>query len=217
MEKIKPIFEKTSEKLEDQNNFWSNLETSNNDNHVLHGNSAKFFFECKDDRSKELFEILKANGLEEEDSVLEIGSNCGRNINYIKKMGIPNVIGIEINKKAIEYGIENYDALSEDNFIEGSVDVVIGKIKNVDWVFTMAVLVHLNKEQKESIYNWARENVNKGIVFVEAFGNKDKAHHFSQNGHWYSVVKTNEVMDLGKSVSFDKFKSIGYTACIIKK
>lgn len=217
MQKIKPIFEKTSEKLEDQNNFWSNLEISNNDNHVLHGNSAKFFFECKDDRSKELFEILKANGLEEGDSVLEIGSNCGRNINYIKKMGIPNVIGIEINKKAIEYGIENYDALSEDNFIEGSVDIVIDKIKNVDWVFTMAVLVHLNKEQKESIYNWARENVNKGIVFVESFGNEDKAHHFSQNGHWYSVVKTDEVMDLGRSVNFGKIKSIGYTACIIKK
>lgn len=217
MKKIKPIFEKTNEKLEDQNNFWANLETSSDDNHVLHGNSAKFFFECKDNRSKELFEILKNNGLEEEDSVLEIGSNCGRNINYIKTMGVKNVAGIEINKKAIEYGIKNYDALSEDNFIEGSVDIAINKVKNVDWLFTMAVLVHLNKEQKDVIYSWARNNVNKGIVFVETFGKTEKAHHFSQNGHWYNVVMVNEVEGLGKSVRFDKFKSIGYTACIIKK
>ena len=149
------------------------------------------------------------------DKILELGSNCGRNINYIKSKGFSNVLGLEINQEAIDHGIEQYELLSEENFIQGSAETAIRDVGQVDWIFTMAVMIHLTEEQKSLIYDWAKENVSKGIVFVESFS-KNTMHHYGLKGHWFSHLNKKEVRKIGKKIRFKKFKSIGYTACVIR-
>jgi len=215
MKKLDPEFEEIDRKTEDQNVFWSSLDAADDENHIHHGNSASFFSSVSTERSEELLDILIKNGLMKNDKILELGSNCGRNINYIKSKGFSNVLGLEINQEAIDHGIEQYELLSEENFIQGSAETAIRDVGQVDWIFTMAVMIHLTEEQKSLIYDWAKENVSKGIVFVESFS-KNTMHHYGLKGHWFSHLNKKEVRKIGKKIRFKKFKSIGYTACVIR-
>ena len=83
MKKLNPEFEEIDRKREDQNVFWSSLDAKEDENHILYGNSASFFSSVSSERSEELLNIMKKNGLLRDDKILELGSNCGRNINYI--------------------------------------------------------------------------------------------------------------------------------------
>jgi len=214
LKKLNPEFEEIDRKTEDQNLFWSSLDAKEDENHIRYGNSASFFSSVSTERSEELLNLLKKNGLSRDDKILELGSNCGRNINYIKSQGFPNVLGLEINQEAIDHGVEEYELLSEENFIQGSAESAIGRVGQIDWLFTMAVMIHLTEEQKISIYEWAKKNVSKGIVFVESFS-KNTMHHYGLKGHWFSHMSKKEIPKIGKKTRYRKFKSIGYTACII--
>ena len=81
-------------------------------------------------------------------SFLEIGANIGMNINAIQKL-IPdaNFTAVEINKKARKI-LEKTGC----KVIEGSIqDVLIDE--TFDFVFSKGVLIHLNPNQLDLIYN----------------------------------------------------------------
>lgn len=217
MKRLKPIFGSVDQTKKNQNKFWSSLNSSEEKNHIELGNSSDFFYNCDERRSKDILKILKESGLLKDDSIVEIGSNCGRNINHIKASGYPNVLGIEINKTAIEFGVSNYDLLSDSNFLLGSVEDVLDQVPKVDWVFTMAVLVHLTNEQKNKIYEWIKQHVNKGVIFVEQYDDCGKTHHFGLEGHWFKRISKEEMGLISNSPKYEEFRSIGYKACIMKK
>lgn len=81
-----------------------------------------------------------------ESSILEIGCNAGRNLNYLYTAGYANLCGIEISPKAIAKMEETYpDMASKIRFYNSPVEDIISRLKDnqFDVVFTMGVLMHL--------------------------------------------------------------------------
>lgn len=81
------------------------------------------------------------------DEILELGCNCGANLNFLLKSGYKHLNGIEINPNAIEQMKKSFNKLA------GIVKVNLGsleqtlpntKSKSIDVLFTMAVLFHIH-------------------------------------------------------------------------
>ena len=100
--------------------------------------------------------------------VLEFGSNIGLNLRAIKML-IPNVkmTAVEINKKAAE----------ECSKIDG-VDVFNGSIfdfntdKKFDLTFTKTVLIHINPEKLNEVYEKLYNYSNRYILISEYYNPK---------------------------------------------
>jgi len=80
------------------------------------------------------------------DSILEIGCNAGRNLNYLFERNFSNLFGIEINEKAVELMKKTYPRMYEkSNILINSIESVIPLIRdnNFNVVISFAVLMHL--------------------------------------------------------------------------
>jgi len=74
--------------------------------------------------------------------ILEIGCSVGRNLNYLFKNGFTNLVGVEINKKAVGIAKINPKLKIYNSSIEDIIKTFKGD--EFDVVFTMAVLEHIH-------------------------------------------------------------------------
>jgi len=75
-------------------------------------------------------------------SILEIGCNCGRNLDELRREETYELYGVELNPSAIEL----MEQLYEDTFMQANItiaDVNDVELPEVDLTFTMAVLEHI--------------------------------------------------------------------------
>lgn len=82
-----------------------------------------------------------------ENSILELGCNCGVNLNGLYNRGYGKLSGIEINENAVKSMKDFFPELAENaKILTGSLEDVLPKIasKSFDMVFTMAVLIHVH-------------------------------------------------------------------------
>jgi SAM-dependent methyltransferase len=100
------------------------------------------------ERSQELVRCISALGLTNP-SILEIGCNCGRNLNFLWQAGFKDLEGIEISPRAEAAFRARYPDCGA-NFLLGSVEELIdGYPPNCfDVVFTMATLLHIHPESE---------------------------------------------------------------------
>jgi len=100
-------------------------------------------------RSEYLHRLIVENcySIKNNNSMLEIGTNVGRNLNRLYENGFSNLHGIEINERAVKMMKESYPNL-QVNLLVGPVEDKIKLIKNkqISLTFTMAVLMHINPE-----------------------------------------------------------------------
>lgn len=81
------------------------------------------------------------------DSILELGCNCGANLNMFYQLQYSNLSGIEINKNAIEEMKNSFPELARSvTVFQGSLEEKLPQLasNSVDLIFSMAVLMHLH-------------------------------------------------------------------------
>jgi len=134
-------------------------------------------------RSHFLFKLIKGR-VHRKNSILEVGCNAGRNLNYLNEKGYLNLNGIEINAQAVELMRKVYPKLYEKakisiSSLEGSLPFLKDNSFNV--VVSMAVFMHLPYESNFIFKNIAR--ITKDIIITiederpEILGNR----HFPRN------------------------------------
>ena len=104
-----------------------------------------------------------------EDSILELGCNCGANLMGLYKEGYHNLSGIEINENAIKELKHSFPELAKAARVSlGSVEELLPKIasNSVDAIFTMAVLMHIHPTSN-FIFSEMVRITRKYIIIVE--------------------------------------------------
>jgi len=81
-------------------------------------------------------------------SIVELGCNIGRNLEYLSQRGYNNLMGVEINKAAYQHRVY-------PNILNTTVELAVFHVK-ADVVFTCAFFEHLHPES-EGVF-WAIEN-----------------------------------------------------------
>jgi len=120
-------------------NYWKNPDYKNHPIDYLKNGGS---------RSKFLHDKIK-NICKNTDSILEIGCNVGRNLNYLYENNFKNLVGIEINENAVEIMKENYAEMYNNILIKrGAAEDKLFEIENksIDLIYTMAVLEHIHAD-----------------------------------------------------------------------
>jgi len=116
-----------------------------------------------------LRQILKLDK-NREFSILEVGCNVGRNLNFLYNDGFKKLAGIEINKDAVELMKKQFPKMYSSSLISiGSLENKLIKVNedSYDLVFSMAVLMHIHPDSKKVFTEMARI-AKKYIITIEA-------------------------------------------------
>lgn len=103
-----------------------------------------------EERSRFLLELVRRH-LGSTGSVLEVGCNVGRNLNFLYQAGFAPLAGIEISENAVALLRKNYPELAAHvRIILSPVEEAIRTLndREFDLVFTMAVLEHIHSESE---------------------------------------------------------------------
>ena len=102
-------------------------------------------------------------------SVMEIGSNVGRNLEYLRRAGYEKQYGIEPSKKAVRVMKEEFpDLVKKVKIHTISVEEVIKDFddKEFDVVFTMATFEHIHSDS-EWVFEEVGRVAGKLIITIE--------------------------------------------------
>jgi len=98
-------------------------------------------------RSLLLSELFKQTDIKLDYSILELGCNVGRNLNYLYINGYHDLFGIEININAKPIMKREFPLMYENSYIcWNSIERSLVPIVNV--IFTMAVLEHIHPDSE---------------------------------------------------------------------
>lgn len=105
-------------------------------------------------------------------SVLELGCNIGRNLNYLCQELSLNVSGVEISDHALSLMHQFYPLLKSIKIFSGDMTSVITEIpdKSYDVVFSMAALMHLHPDTPEDFWKHVVRVAKKHIITIEYEG-----------------------------------------------
>jgi SAM-dependent methyltransferase len=136
-------------------------------------------------RGEALIELLKELKVDQQASILELGCNCGRNLDQLWGAGYHHLHGVEINPKAVRYFDANYgDPLRLLRIIQEHphghpivFKVLCGSIESYtkdqaesgrtfDVIFTMAVLFHMHPDSEWCFANIAKLT-GKYLILIE--------------------------------------------------
>ena len=112
--------------------------------------------------------LIKAKGI---NSILELGCNRGLNLaalEYIDQSTVKS--GIDINKESLERLISMFDDLKLDRpFVHCSSIDKYDTLNTYDLVFTKGVLIHINPNQLDIVYEKMYNLSNKYILLAEYY------------------------------------------------
>jgi len=147
----------------------------------------KAYYGVEDDRSKELYEFVKPY-IDTNSSILEIGCNVGRNLQYFYEQKCKNITGIEINSYALKEGKKYYPELFKvGTFHDGPAYTVLKQLNShFELVFTMATLMHMETKEQRYVLNWMAKH-SKVICLFEIFD--ITIPRLSTTGHFINGIK----------------------------
>ena len=143
-------------------------------------NRPKAYLEGEE-RSLFLCEIIKHHA-KQEDRILEIGCNIGRNLNYLYVAGFKNLAGVEINRRAVRLLGHAYPEMAKHVTVYNSpVENIITSFDDgeFDVVFTMAVLQHIHPDSDWIFKEMVRITKNKLVTIEDEHGVSSR--HFPRN------------------------------------
>ena len=141
-------------------NYWSNPDDGNEPEGYLDNKVTTL-------RSEYLHKIVSEH-FTSDIKILELGSNVGRNLNFLHKNGYRDLTGVEINLDAIKLMATYYPKCFEDSKIRyGAIENLIKRFATdeFDLVFTVAVLEHIHPES-EWIFK-EMQRISKSILVIE--------------------------------------------------
>ena len=171
--KIRKVLNKNERLSKDEAwNFWKNTKDKDDDRSK---NSPNNYIQGIE-KSIYLADLI-AKYLDKESRILEIGCNVGRNLNFLLNNNFKNLSGIEINKNAVGLCKKTYTALSSldtFNIYNAKLYNFLPKHKNLyDVVFTLAVMMHIDDNEREIIYDYL-EKYAKYVIFIEPINESKK-------------------------------------------
>lgn len=104
------------------------------------------------------------------DSILEIGCNVGRNLNYLYQEGYHKLTGIEISDEAVKLLKKTYPAMAKQaEIICSPIEEIIQTIpeSNYHLAFTMAVLEHIHPDS-EWVFEEIARVTGQYLITIEA-------------------------------------------------
>ena len=113
----------------------------------LHDGNRPIDYAMKDIMMVAMFSSVLGHYIERNSSILELGSNCGVNLNYLSNVEYTYLSGIEINKNAIAQMKQSFPELKATIFNSSLEEQLISILDNsYDFVFSMAVLLHIHPD-----------------------------------------------------------------------
>ena len=165
-------------------------------NHWRHV-KPKSYLIANPSRSLMLVEAVNALGLDNP-SILEIGCNCGRNLEHLRQAGYTDLHGVEISQQAIDMMQAEHPELYDMATIHVSpIEEIIKTIGQYDVIYTMAVLMHIH-DSSEWIFSYMAKACRKNLITIEKErgGAKNaKARHYGRVFHrrGFAEIRTVEV------------------------
>jgi pseudaminic acid biosynthesis-associated methylase len=101
--------------------------------------------------------------------ILEVGSNIGIQLFFLKRMGFENLYGIEIQSYAVELSKSKTQKI---NIIQGSAFDIPFKDSYFDMVFTSGVLIHISPSDIDPALKEIHRCTNRYIWGFEYFAEK---------------------------------------------
>lgn len=129
------------------------------------------------ERSTFLLSLIKKH-VGPDASIIELGCNVGRNLNYLWQAGYRNLSGVEINEDAIKKMKEGYPDM-KPTIYRGTIEDRIKEMEQYDLVFTMAVLEHIHRDSEWVFSEMARIAM-KYLITIEDEKNASER-HFPRN------------------------------------
>lgn len=133
-------------------------------------------------RSKYLVRIISKLFPEKTITILELGSNVGRNLHYLNQAGYNNLQGIEGSKTYFDE-IHRYfpDVLTKTHLssIEEIIEDDSLMLDKYDLIFTMAVLEHIPFEIEDVVFQGIVNRAKFLLVIEDEVGDTDN--HFPRN------------------------------------
>lgn len=134
-----------------------------------------------EERSKFLVDLVKKYA-EPQSSILEIGCNVGRNLNYLFLAGFEHLAGIEISEEAASLLKQSYPEMARQaKIINEPAEQALRKLGDnaFDITFTMAVLEHIHPESEFIFFEMVR--INKGFLITIEDERSISWRHFPRN------------------------------------
>lgn len=118
-------------------------------------------------RSEYLTGLMKRFG-NQENTILELGCNVGRNLLYLWQNGLVNLSGIEMNEHALEIVRTSFPECGQVSIYKGLLEEVLPRLedKKFDIIFSMAVLEHIHP-QSNFIFKEIVRVCKKYIITIE--------------------------------------------------
>ena len=132
-------------------------------------------------RSKFLVRLVKEYA-NPQSSILEIGCNVGRNLNYLYLAGFEQLAGIEISEEAVTLLKQSYpEMVRYAKIINEPAEEALRKLEDsaFDVIFTMAVLEHIHPESKFIFPEMVR--ITKGFLITIEDERGISWRHFPRN------------------------------------
>lgn len=199
----KPVKTKT---LKEIHSYWKGRKSGKN--------SPGTYISGKE-RSLFLVELVKKHA-QPDSSILEIGCNLGRNLNYLYTAGFKHLTGIEISENAVKALRKNFPELADSaTIINSSVEEVIKSFEDnqFDLVFTMAVLEHIHPDSEWIFPEIVR--ITRGVLItIES----EQFHNWRIFPRDYSNIFTRLKMKHLKTIKCTSVKGLGlYSAQIFRQ
>ncbi len=164
-------------KPEDCLNYWRNPSERNNPKkYTSHSRRSQF-----------LVDFFKENNIPLNASIMELGCNVGRNLNFLYNNGYKNLNGIDINPNAIKLMKEYYPNLKAKTRVGELEKVLVRDKKGYDVIFTMAVLHHIHTSN-----SWIFEHVARladKLVIIEYKGDKKRNYKNIFENYGFKTIK----------------------------
>ena len=130
--------------------------------------------------NKEFLDDLKIN------RILEVGCNVGNQLLLLKKMGYPNLWGIELQDYAVEIARKRTSGI---NIVKSSAFDIPFKDSYFDLVFTSGVLIHISPDDIDNALDEMYRCTKKYIWGTEYFS--EEYTQVNYRGHSELLWKTN--------------------------
>jgi len=128
-----------------------------------------------------------------DNSILDLGCNCGYYLSLLKKEGFQDLSGIDISPAAIRYGKENLD-LSGVELIMGSFEEVLPKItadkKQFDLVYTLGATIELVHPSFDIVQHMCRVSKRFVVLIIyESAHSYPRVWEYEFNRNGFLLVK----------------------------
>lgn len=151
-------------------------------------------------------------------SILELGCNVGRNLEFLRQAGFECLSGVEINEKAIELLKETFPELAKKGtIIHSSIEDFFNqpKFQESELIFTSAVLEHLSQES-ESIFDRMANSAKRFIVTLE-IENEDVNFHRIKGRRYKEIFESKGFRSIEEKILKDSSPLKGYTLRVFKR